>query len=85
MPESTVDRLLPDHDRLYLEVIDNDWDGNGHDEDAGDGAHGPDTLAEHRGGLHVPVPHRGHRDHTPPEAVGYRVEIRPGLKDYLIF
>ena len=79
MPESNVHRIHSGHDNLYLEVIDYDGDGDGHDEDPGDGAHGPDTLAEYCGGLHVSVPHRGHRDNTPPEAVGNGVEVCPGL------
>ena len=58
------------------EVVDNDGDGERHDEHPGDGAAGADQLAQARGGVDVSVAHRGHRDDRPPEAGGDGGEAR---------
>ena len=58
------------------EVVDDDGDGERHDEHPGDGAAGADQLAQARGGVNVPVSHRGHRDDRPPEARWYGGETR---------
>ena len=52
-----------------LKVLGDDGDGQGHNEDPGDGAQGPDQLPEAGGGVDVPVAHRGHGDHHPVERV----------------
>ena len=74
----SLNSLLPLHLIVVelREVIDDDGDGERHDEHPGDGAAGADQLAQARGGVDVSVAHRGHRDDRPPEAGGDGGEAR---------
>ena len=66
---SSLQRLLPP-DLVLVElgeVVDDDRDGKCDDENSADTAHQTDTLPGQRGGVHVAVTHRGHRDGRPPE------------------
>ena len=58
------------------EVVDDDGDGEGHDEDAGNGAAGADDFPASRDGRHVAVTDGGHGDDGPPE--GGRNAGEPG-------
>ena len=60
------------------EVVDDDGDGEGDDEDAADAAHQAHALAEEGGGHHVAVTHRGHGDGRPPEGGGDGGELGVG-------
>ena len=51
------------------EVVDNDGDGQGNDEDTTDTAEDADALADRRGGNDVAVADGGHGDGGPPESV----------------
>ena len=65
----SLERLLPPDLVLVelREVVDDDGDGEGDDEDSADTADQTDTLARQRGGVHVTVTHSGHGDGRPPE------------------
>ena len=52
------------------EVVDDDGNGQGNDEDAADAAHAPDNLSERRDGVDVAVADRRHGDAGPPEGFG---------------
>ena len=82
VPLGLLQCLLPLHRLLPLhlvvvelgKVVDNDGNGQRHDEDAGNGAAGADKLTQAGLGADVPVPHGGHRDNGPPEGGGDRGE-----------
>ena len=67
-----LERLLsPDLVLVELgEVVNDDGDGEGNDQDAADAAHQADTLAQEGLRHHVAVTHCGHRDGRPPERGG---------------
>ena len=58
------------------EVVDNDGNGEGDDENAADAANKADTLAQEGLRHHVAVAYRGHRDGGPPEGSGDAGEQR---------
>ena len=65
-------RLLPP-DLVLVElgeVVDDDGDGEGDDQDAADAAHQADTLAQEGLRHHVTVTHCGHGDGRPPKRGG---------------
>ena len=69
---SSLQRLLPP-DLVLVElgeVVDDDGDGEGDDENSADTADQSHTLAGQGGGVHVAVAHRGHGDGRPPERGG---------------
>ena len=58
------------------EVVDDDGDGQGDDEDAADTASGTDQLAPPGSGVDVAVADSRHRDRRPPERLRYADELR---------
>lgn len=63
------------------EVGHDDRNRQGDREDAGDGAHGAHQLPPDGGRRHVPVAHRRHGHHRPPESFRYAGERRAETVD----
>ena len=59
------------------EVVDDDGDGQGNDEDAANTAEDADALADRGLGHNVAVAHSGHGDGRPPEGVRDALELIP--------
>ena len=59
------------------EVVDDDGDGQGNDEDAANTAEDADALADRGLGHNVAVAHSGHGDGRPPEGVRDALELFP--------
>lgn len=62
-----------------VEVGHDDRHRQGNGQHASDGAQGADNFATDCDGMHVPVPDRGHGDHSPPEGIRYATETRGGV------
>ena len=59
----------------HAEIRDDNWHGQGNDQDTGQGAKGAHNEAGVSLGHHITVAHCGHRDDGPPKALGNALEV----------